>query len=97
MKRWLLLIGLLGFLTSFTMLERDNAVGFSVYPHPIIKKTKVSADVELIKVEVYNLLGNKVLERESQGELDFADLPSGYYIIKAYSEKGELIKRVQKY
>ena len=81
---------------SFTFLEKDGINSLSVFPHPIVKKAKINCDVELRKVEVYNLLGNKVIERDGQGELDFTDLPSGYYLIKAYSDKGEVVKRVQK-
>jgi hypothetical protein len=36
------------------------------------------------------------MEKDGQGELDFTDLPSGYYLIKAYSDKGDIVKRVQK-
>lgn len=96
MKKGLFLIVLTALLASFSILERDAVGTLNIYPHPIVKRTRIQSDIELNKIEVYNLLGNKVLERESQGELDFTDLPSGYYIIKAYSEKGELIKRVQK-
>ena len=53
---------------SFTFLEKDGINSLSVFPHPIVKKAKINCDVELRKVEVYNLLGNKVIERDGQGE-----------------------------
>ncbi len=96
MKKYFLIFGFIAALMSFTFLEKDGINSLSVFPHPIVKKAKINCDVELRKVEVYNLLGNKVIERDGQGELDFTDLPSGYYLIKAYSDKGEVVKRVQK-
>ena len=83
-------------LTSASLFEKSVGSQLNVYPHPIIKKARVNSNLSIQKVEVFNLLGAKVLEREDQGELDFTDLPSGYYIIKAFSEEGELVKRVQK-
>ena len=96
MKKYFLIFGFIAALMSFTFLEKDGINSLSVFPHPIVKKAKINCDVELRKVEVYNLLGNKVIERDGQGELDFTDLPSGYYLIKAYSDRGEVVKRVQK-
>jgi serine protease AprX len=96
MKKLFVFFGLIGVLMSFTLLDKEGINSLSIYPHPIVRKAKVSCDVELRRVEVYNLLGNKVMEKDGQGELDFTDLPSGYYLVKAYSEKGEIVKRVQK-
>lgn len=96
MKKYFLIFGFIAALMSFTFLDKEGINSLSVFPHPIVKKAKINCDVELRKVEVYNLLGNKVIERDGQGELDFTDLPSGYYLIKAYSDKGEVVKRVQK-
>jgi hypothetical protein len=31
-----------------------------------------------------------------EGILDFSELPSGYYLVKAYTNKGEFVKRVYK-
>ena len=96
MKRPLIFLGLTFTLVSFTLADKDGINSLSIYPQPIVKKARVQCEIELRKVEVYNLLGNKVMERDGQGELDFSDLPSGYYFIKAYSDKGDIVKRVQK-
>jgi hypothetical protein len=96
MKKLFVFFGLICVLMSFTFLDKDGINSLSIYPHPIVRKAKVSCDLELRRVEVYNLLGNKVMEKDGQGELDFTDLPSGYYLIKAYSDKGDIVKRVQK-
>jgi hypothetical protein len=76
--------------------DRNGSDDIKVFPQPFTSKTRISSDMELYKIEVYSILGTKVLERGGEGELDFTNLPSGYYLIKAMSEKGELVKRVQK-
>jgi Secretion system C-terminal sorting domain len=83
-------------LTSMTFLDRDGSDALSIYPLPISKITHIKSDLQISKLEVYNLLGTKVLERENEGDLDFTDMPTGYYIIKAYTSRGVLLKRVQK-
>jgi hypothetical protein len=84
------------FVSSWTFADKDGSDSIRVYPQPIVSKTRITSDLELYNIEVYSILGSKVLERSSEGELDFSNLPSGYYLIKAMSEKGELVKRVQK-
>lgn len=97
MKKLFILFGLFFLtLTSMTIIDRDGSDALSVFPQPIVKIAKISSDLSISKVEVYNLLGTKVAERESQGDIDFSEMPDGYYIIKAYSSRGILIKRVQK-
>jgi hypothetical protein len=39
------------------------------------------------KIEVYNLLGIQVVNHISEGVVDFSNLPSGYYIVKVYTNK----------
>ncbi|MFY7860751.1 MAG: T9SS type A sorting domain-containing protein [Chitinophagales bacterium] len=91
------LIGLLFIgLVSMTIIDRDGSDSLRVYPQPIKGITKVTSDLEVLRVEVYNILGSKVLDRNGEGDLDFSNLQPGYYIVKASTEKGELIKRVQK-
>lgn len=81
---------------SWSSTDRDGSDTIRVYPLPIKDKARITSDLELYNIEVFSILGSKVLERTSEGELDFSNLPGGYYLIKASSEKGELIRRVQK-
>lgn len=97
MKAWIIIVFtalIIG--SAWTIAERDGSESIRVYPQPIVGKARISSDLELYKIEVYSILGSKVLERASEGELDFSNLPSGYYLIRASSDKGELVKRVQK-
>ena len=97
MKKLVLILALFFLtLTSMSYLDRDGSDALSIYPLPITKITHIKSDLQISKLEIYNLLGTKVLEREYEGDVDFTDMASGYYIIKAYTSKGVLLKRVQK-
>lgn len=73
----------------------DNSV-VRISPMPIKTNAYVSCDYAIFKIEVYNILGIQVIDNISEGSLDFSNLPSGYYIVKVYTSKGEFVKRVQK-
>lgn len=97
MKTWIFLVLIsFIFISSWTIQDRNGSDDIKVFPQPFASKTRVSSDMELYQIEVYSILGTKVLERSGEGELDFTNLPSGYYLVKAMSEKGELVKRVLK-
>jgi len=67
-----------------------------VYPHPIKTLTKVTCEYYIQKIEVFNLLGNLIMERDGEGELDFSNESLGYYLIKVYTPRGEFVRKVQK-
>jgi hypothetical protein len=94
LNRILLLLILLVSLTSFKILDNNNMVRVS--PMPIKTTANVYCDYAIQKIEVYNLLGIQVVNNISEGVVDFSNLPSGYYIVKVYTNKGEFVKRVQK-
>ncbi len=81
-------------LTSFNLLENNSVVYVS--PMPIKTTANITCDYSIRSIEVYNILGIQVVNNISEGIIDFSSLPSGYYIIKVYTNKGEFVKRVQK-
>jgi len=74
---------------SIVDTEFNNAI--SVYPNPVKDKLHVSiADNQTIKkIQVYNLLGSKVIEQKSE-TIDFANIPSGMYLLKIESTEGKI-------
>ncbi|MCF4100275.1 T9SS type A sorting domain-containing protein [Gillisia sp. M10.2A] len=59
--------------------------GLSIYPNPVTgSKVYISSDKNQMKeVEVYNVLGKKVLASRISGkELDVSELTPGIYILK---------------
>lgn len=55
---------------------------FKIFPNPA--KNSITLDVEFDTIEIYNLLGNRVLKKQKTKFLNIKDLKSGIYFIKAY-------------
>jgi|GEM_PF-816990 len=58
---------------------------FKAYPNPVNDILNVSYAENINNIEVYNLLGQKVITKTinaSKGQLDMSDLPAGSYLVK---------------
>ncbi|HEX9980971.1 MAG TPA: choice-of-anchor J domain-containing protein [Flavobacterium sp.] len=65
-----------------------NIAGFSFYPNPVKNILNVNYSGKIDKVEVYNLMGQKVFSQEinaEAGQLNVSELPTGQYIVKLQS------------
>ncbi len=80
--------------------NKINTLSASIYPNPATNVLKISSVENVNKIIIYNLLGVKVLEKNSINDNDFLDISSlsvGSYIVnvesagKKYSTK--LIKK----
>ena len=70
--------GLIGF-------EDKLATTFQMYPNPAVNTVQVSAEVEMERYSIYNLLGAKVAEgtiEATQKQIDVSALQSGNYLIE---------------
>ena len=67
---------------------------FSVYPNPVHQDLKIvlAAESNFIKCEVYNLLGQVVLESK-QTKFSVNKLPAATYFIKVFTENGQAVNR----
>lgn len=66
-----------------------NTADFKLYPNPVKDVLHLSYTQNIADVEVYNLLGQKVVEavvNASTAAIDMAALPSGNYIVKVTSD-----------
>jgi surface protein len=76
-----------------TTLSNDSFVfedrKMSIYPNPVNSFFKVSLENNKTadKIEVYSLLGEKVLQRENVNEMSVNELSKGIYIIRVYKGK----------
>lgn len=74
-----------------------NAFEFSMYPNPVINELIIKTQESLKKVEIYNLLGKKVLISENvTNSIDVSSLSSSIYLVKLTSDKGVSIKKLVK-
>lgn len=77
--------------TNSTMSLTDLAAfNFKTYPNPANDILNVSASSNITKIEVYSILGQKVLTEEINSDskqINVSDLTKGVYIIKTYIDK----------
>ncbi|HSD13705.1 MAG TPA: T9SS type A sorting domain-containing protein [Flavobacterium sp.] len=66
-----------------------DATSFKAYPNPVKDILNLSYSSEISSVEVYNMLGQKVMVKTlnvAQGQIDMSNLNSGNYIVKVTAD-----------
>lgn len=75
--------------------EDVNASSFKVYPNPASEEVYVDSKSKIEKLELYNILGKRVIrqtEETNRIKTDF--LSSGVYLLNIYSENTKTVKKV---
>ncbi|MCW4468362.1 T9SS type A sorting domain-containing protein [Flavobacterium sp. MFBS3-15] len=70
-----------------------------VYPNPAADVLNITNDLEIIRIAVTNLLGQKVMDRATDGnevQVDISQLQQGNYILQVYTEKGTASLKIAK-
>ena len=68
-----------------------------IFPNPVIDKINIISEVNLEKIEIYNLTGNLLSRIETNiNSVDLSHLYPGNYLIKAYTNQGIYIRKVIK-
>ena len=62
----------------------------SVYPNPVQNVLKINAPNAIDKIEVYNILGQKILDHKGTNQINVESLSKGMYISKIFME-GDVI------
>lgn len=65
-----------------------ESVKFNYYPNPIIDHLIITADKEINSIEVYNLIGQKLMSfnpNVSETRIDFTNFPSAIYLVKLHA------------
>ncbi|MBV1888340.1 MAG: T9SS type A sorting domain-containing protein, partial [Urechidicola sp.] len=74
---------------SSASLEDLEKFNFSYAPNPVTDKIRFSSEIAVSQVEVYNVLGQRVLSKEldrNKQDLDISNLKQGVYIMKVAIE-----------
>ncbi len=66
-----------------------NDSSFYLYPNPAMNVLYYRAE-GVKNIEVYNVLGQKLISEKAVGSVSTSALPEGYYIIKLIGEKGSV-------
>lgn len=71
----------------------DTKSAIALYPNPADETLFISntAPSVLLKIEVYNLQGQRVLQSDFRSQIDISDLAQGLYFIKFNGEKQESV------
>ncbi|MBT8260841.1 MAG: T9SS type A sorting domain-containing protein, partial [Bacteroidia bacterium] len=65
-----------------------------VYPNPTSDILNIKSSVQLEKLELFNILGEKIIITEQTSVLDLKSVSSGVYLLKVHSKYGYTIKRI---
>lgn len=75
--------------------EADGPEGLKVFPVPASGRLFIqSAEHPVQRVQVLGMDGRPLITRENVTELSVAGLPSGPYLLRVWTEKGLVVKRI---
>ena len=66
---------------------------FTIYPNPVRSTLHIEGDVEGSQMNLYDIMGRKVLEAEGQSELSVDHLVNGLYFIRVITAEGQVINQ----
>ena len=80
---------------SYSTLSVDDVdfkedINISMYPNPVQNLLKINAPNTIEKIEVYNVLGQKMLDSKGTNQINVESLSKGMYISKIFME-GDVI------
>ena len=78
-------------------VKNVNEINVSVGPNPVSDFVKINAE-NINKVEVFNLLGAKIMVKygKNANVINMNNLTSGSYFLRIFTEKGTVVKKIQK-
>ncbi|MTE26326.1 T9SS type A sorting domain-containing protein [Winogradskyella ouciana] len=74
------------------VVEEDLSV--SVYPNPASEFISVEASFHIDSVELFDITGKHVLWSTQTNAIEVRHLPNGVYLLKIFSDKGSLTKKL---
>jgi len=81
-------------LTS-TGINDNSLVGLNVFPNPFNTEIKFTLTDKISRVEVSNILGQKVIDINTQGanSISTQEIPNGIYLVKFTAKNGDVVVR----
>ena len=68
-----------------------------IYPNPVKELLTIDSQVKITKVEIYSILGKKVLEKKSNlNSIQISGLSNGIYIVKIHFENEFIFRKIIK-
>ena len=87
-------MNVVGNILSVEEFSLENSV--SIYPNPTndIISVDVANSVNVNSLELYNIVGKRVLKTDNAGSLDLTELNAGVYMLRIQTDEGVVTKKV---
>lgn len=72
----------------------ETSFAFAIYPNPATDVINIKTNIQLKKVELYNILGKRVLNSTQTQKIRVNQLSPGVYLIKVHMVQGTITKKV---
>ena len=66
----------------------------SIYPNPTSEFINISSSIQIDAVELFDLLGKRVIETKQTNQIRVDQLPHGVYLLRVYTQNGNLTKKI---
>ena len=84
---------------SIPVLSTEN-ISFlnetKMYPNPVRNNLFIKSKDEILKIEIYNLLAKKIIEKKNSNQVNLSSLKPGIYLVKILYKNGSVTKQVIK-
>ena len=78
-------------------VDENYLLDFSVYPTPTENILHISSKTEIVKIEFFNKLGQKIKETTTESKIDVSNLTQGLYLVKVEDANGNYgVKKIVK-
>ena len=81
-----------------TEIKKASGANTTIYPNPVSNELTISSvDFQHKKIEVFDIIGNLVINRATAGETELQvpiNLPNGMYFVKISNEKKYQLKKI---
>jgi hypothetical protein len=74
--------------------ESFSKVDFKVYPNPASNVINIASSKAIDKIEIFDVLGKKVLMTTETKQIDVQGLKSGVYLFKVFNDNNSSVKRI---
>lgn len=73
-----------------------NNPKMQIYPNPTSKIITIDYQFDIFKIEFYDFLGKLAMQKQLSHNINISNLSNGIYLVKIYTERGVVTKKVVK-
>ena len=78
-------------------IQKPVNTNISIFPNPTTDYFKISTDLSISKIEIYNIIGKKIKTLKNTNSNTFAvsDLRNGIYLVRIFNSKNKVLKVIR--